>query len=55
MTPRATPRGGLPSDYLDVDGIMVASKHRILPRTTDGESLAETLIVSVDLSDIAFT
>jgi hypothetical protein len=43
------------SDYLDVDGIIVATKHRILPRTPDGESLAEPLIVSIDLSEITFT
>ena len=42
------------SDYLDIDGIMVATKHRILPRTPDVESLAEPLTVSIDLSEITF-
>jgi hypothetical protein len=31
------------------------TKHRIFPRTPDGQSLAEPLIVSIDLSKIAFT
>jgi hypothetical protein len=43
------------SDYAEVAGIRLATKHRIFPRTPDGESLAEPLIVSIDLSDIAFT
>jgi hypothetical protein len=34
---------------------MVPTTHRILPRTPDGQSLAERLIVSIDLSEIAFT
>ena len=32
-----------------------ATKHRIFPRTPDGESLAEPLIVSIDLNEISFT
>jgi hypothetical protein len=32
-----------------------ASPHRIFPRTPDGQSLAEPLVVSIDLSEIAFT
>jgi hypothetical protein len=43
------------SDYLDVDRIIVATKHRIVPRTPDAESPAEPLIVSIDLSEITFT
>ena len=42
------------ADYLDVDDIVVATKHRILSRTPDGESLAAPLIVSIDLSEIMF-
>jgi len=42
------------SDYEDVDGIRLPTKHRILPRTPDGHSLAEPLFVSIDLSEIAF-
>jgi hypothetical protein len=41
------------SDYDDVDGIRLPTKHRIFPRTPDGQSLAEPLIVSIDLSEIA--
>jgi hypothetical protein len=43
------------SDYVDVDGIMVPTSHRILPRRPDGKSLTETLIVLIDLSEITFT
>ncbi len=43
------------SDYDDVAGIRLPTKHRIFPRTPDGQSLAEPLIVSIDLSEIAFT
>jgi len=43
------------SDYVDVAGIRVPTKHRIFPRTPDGQSLAEPLIVSIDLSEISFT
>jgi len=42
-------------DYVDVRGIRLPTKHRIFPRTPDGQSLAEPLIVSIDLSEIAFT
>jgi hypothetical protein len=34
---------------------MAPTTHRILPRTPDGQSLGERLIVSIDLSEIAFT
>jgi hypothetical protein len=43
------------SNYLDVQGIQFPTNHRILPRTPDGQSLAEPLIVSIDLSEITFT
>jgi hypothetical protein len=43
------------SDYDEVAGIRLPTKHRIFPRTPDGQSLAEPLIVSIDLSEIAFT
>ncbi len=42
------------SDYVDVAGIRVPTRHRIFPRTPDGQSLAEPLIVSIDLSEIMF-
>jgi hypothetical protein len=43
------------SDYVEVAGIKLPAKHRIFPRTPDGQSLAEPLVVSIDLSEIAFT
>jgi hypothetical protein len=43
------------SDYDEVAGIRLPTKHRIFPRTPDGQSLAEPLVVSIDLSEIAFT
>jgi hypothetical protein len=43
------------SDYDDVAGIKLPTEHRIFPRTPDGQSLDEPLIVSIDLSEIAFT
>jgi hypothetical protein len=50
-----TPAAHYVSDYDDVAGIRLPTKHRIFPRTPDGESLAEPLVVSIDLSEIAFT
>jgi len=43
------------SDYDEVEGIKLPTKHRIFPRTPDGRSLPEPLFVSIDLSEIAFT
>jgi len=43
------------SDYTDVAGIRVPTRHRIFPRTPDGDSLPEPLIVSIDVSEIAFS
>ena len=43
------------SDYTQVAGIMVPTKHRIFPRGSDGQALGEPLIVSIDLTEIAFT
>ena len=43
------------SDYDEVAGIRLPTKHRIFPRTPDGQALAEPLVVSIDLSEIAFT
>ncbi len=40
------------SDYDDVAGIRLATKHRIFLRAADGQSLAEPLVVSIDLSEI---
>jgi hypothetical protein len=43
------------SDYDYVKGIRLPTKHRIFPRTPDNQSLPEPLIVSIDLSEIAFS
>jgi hypothetical protein len=42
------------SDY-DVAGIKLPIKNRIFPRTLAGQSLADPLVVSIDVSEIAFT
>jgi len=43
------------SDYTQVAGIMVPTRHRIFPRGADGQALPEPLLVSIDLGEIAFT
>jgi hypothetical protein len=43
------------SDYTQVAGIMVPTKHRIFPRAPDGQALEEPLLVSIDLSEISFS
>jgi hypothetical protein len=43
------------SDYVEVAGIMVPTRHRIFPRQPDGQSLNEPLLVAIDLSEISFT
>lgn len=43
------------SDYAQVAGIMVPTKHRILPRAPDNQALEEPLLVAIDVSEIAFT
>jgi hypothetical protein len=43
------------SDYDEVAGIRLPTKHRIFPRNPDGQSLPEPLIVSIDLSEISFS
>ncbi len=42
------------ASFDEVAGIRLPTKHRIFPRTPDGQSLAEPLVVSIDLSEIAF-
>jgi hypothetical protein len=42
------------SDYDEVAGIRLPTKHRIFPCTPDGQSLPEPLFVSIDLSEIEF-
>jgi hypothetical protein len=43
------------SDYTKVAGIMVPTRHRIFPRGADGQVLSEPLVISIDVSEIAFT
>ena len=43
------------SGYTRVAGIMILTSHRIFPRTPDGQAISEPLIVSIDLSEVAFT
>ena len=42
------------SDYDEVSGIRLPTRHRIFPRAPDGRSLAEPLIVSIDLEEVVF-
>lgn len=42
------------SDYTEVAGIMVPAKHRIFPQGPDGQALGEPLVVSIDVSEVAF-
>jgi hypothetical protein len=43
------------SGYTKVSGLMVPTSHRIFPRSPDGQALSEPLVVSIDVSEIAFT
>jgi hypothetical protein len=49
-----TPGAHFISDYVEVDGIQVPTRHRIHPRLPDGGADLETLVVSIDLEDIHF-
>jgi hypothetical protein len=40
--------------YTKVAGIMVPTRHRIFPRQPGGQALSEPLLVSIDVSEIAF-
>jgi len=42
-------------DYTRAAGIMVPTSHRIFPRQPNGQSLPEPLLVSIDVTEIAFT
>jgi len=50
-TPGAHYIGG----YVEVQGLRFPTERRIYPRQPDGTSLAEPLVVSIDLSDIRLT
>jgi hypothetical protein len=43
------------SGYTQVAGIMVPTSHRIYPRSPDGQALPDPLLVSIDVSQVAFT
>ncbi len=49
-----TPGAHYISGYADVDGILFPTRRRIYPRQTDGQSLPEPLVVSIDLDNIVF-
>jgi len=40
------------SDYTEVQGIKFPTRHRIVPRQPDGQSMSEPLVVSIEVSDI---
>lgn len=42
------------SEYTQVAGLMIPTKHRIFPRTPDDQALSEPLLVSIDVSEVAF-
>src|SRR2546423_2646970 len=42
------------SDYTEVAGIMIPTKHTMFPRAPDGQALAEPLVVSIDVSEVMF-
>ncbi|HWT36464.1 MAG TPA: hypothetical protein VN289_09285 [Paraburkholderia sp.] len=48
-----TPGAHYVSDYITVSGIRIPTRRLIYPRLPDGTSVAEPLVVSIDLSDIA--
>jgi hypothetical protein len=43
------------SGYTRIAGIMVPTRHRILPRAPEGQALTDPLLISIDLSEIALT
>ena len=43
------------SDYAKVAGLMVPTRHRIFPQSPDGQALKDPLVISIDVSEIAFT
>jgi hypothetical protein len=48
----STPGAHYVGGYIDVKGLKFPTERRIYPRQPDGRSLAEPLVVSIDLSDI---
>jgi len=47
-----TPGAHYIDGYVDVQGIKIPTRRRIFPRQQDGKSIAEPLVVSIDLSEI---
>lgn len=47
-----TPGAHLISDYVEVEGLKFPTKRRIFPREPDGKTMAEPLVVSIDLDRI---
>jgi hypothetical protein len=43
------------SDYTEVAGIMLPTKHRIFPRGAEDQALTEPLLISIDVSEVSFT
>lgn len=42
------------TDYVDVSGLKVPTRHRIYPRAADGQADRSLLIVSIDYSDVRY-
>jgi hypothetical protein len=43
------------SGHTEAAGIMVPTSHRIYPRAADGQALSDPLIVSIDITGVAFS
>jgi hypothetical protein len=43
------------TEYVESSGIMVPTKHMIYPRDPDGNPVVDTTLVSIDITDIAFS
>jgi hypothetical protein len=41
-------------EYKDVSGIMIPTKRRVFPRQPDNTPVLDSLLISIDLSDIRF-
>jgi hypothetical protein len=49
-----TPAAHYVSDYKDVSGIMMPTKRRVFIRQPDNTPALDTVLISIDLSDIRF-
>jgi hypothetical protein len=50
----STPGAHYVDGYVEVEGISIPTRRRIYPRQPDGNRMEEPLVVSIDLSSIAF-